>query len=83
MLFDLQAGSNEVNDTGELETSTAIVKRLSGQLNAWYRMDHYKTMISEAAMLQRENGDLNRRVYLGFWDEANVDEVQSIGRSGN
>jgi len=40
-------------------------------------------MISEAAMLQRENGDLNRRVYLGFWDEANVDEVQSIGRSGN
>ena len=83
MLFDLQTDPNEMNDLGESSDHAVILDTLINQLNAWYRQHHNKTMISDAEVISRENGDLKRGIFLGFWDEVDMEEARRTGRTGN
>ncbi len=83
MLFDLQTDPNEMNDLGESADHAEITDALTNQLNAWYRQHHNKTMISDAEVIKRENGDLRRGIFLGFWDEVDMEEARRTGRTGN
>ena len=83
MLFDLDSDPDEMNDLGDTEGYAEIQQELSSQLNAWYRQHHNKTMISEDDIIKRENGDLKRGIFLGFWDQADLDDAYRTGRTGN
>ena len=83
MLFDLEADPDEMNDLGDTEDYAETRQNLASQLNAWYRRHHNKTTISEADTIKRENGDLKRGIFLGFWDQADMDEAYRTGRTGN
>ena len=83
LLFDLQKDPGEMNDLGENPEYFETIQRLENQLNAWYRQHHNKTMTSDAEVFKRENGDLRRGIFLGFWDQADMDEAHRTGRTGN
>jgi len=40
-------------------------------------------MHADEEVYKRENGDLRRGIYLGFWDQADMDEAPRAGRTGN
>lgn len=83
MLFDLHNDPDEMNDIGDHADHAKTTERLSSQLNSWYRQHHNKTMHSQADVIKRENGDLRRGIFLGFWDQADLDEAHRTGRTGN
>jgi len=83
MLFDLKNDPNEMVDLGNDPDSADTTQRMLDRLNAWYRRHHNKTMHSDDEVFKRENGDLRRGIYLGFWDKADMDEAQRTGRTGN
>jgi len=83
MLFDLQTDPDEMNDLGDNPDHVETTNRLETELNAWYRRHHNKTMYPDEEVIKREGGDLRRGIYLGFWDQADVDEAHKTGRSGN
>ena len=83
MLFDLQIDPGEMHDLGDTSEHADTTQRLVNQLNAWYRQHHNKTTVSDADVIKRENGDLRRGIFLGFWDQADLDEAHRTGRTGN
>lgn len=83
MLFDLQNDPDELNDLGDTPDSAKTAERLTNQLHGWYRQHHNKTMTSDSEVVKRENGDLKRGIYLGFWDHADMEEARRTGRTGN
>ena len=83
MLYDLELDPNELVDSGDDPNYSEQIDRLSEILNSWYRQHHTKTTISEADTKNRENGDLRRGVFLGFWDQADMDEAVRLGSTGN
>lgn len=83
MLYDQQTDPNELIDIAEHEDHAETRQRLTDELNAWYRKHHNKTMHSEQDIIARENGDLRRGIFLGFWDQADLDEAKRLGRTGN
>lgn len=83
MLFNLKSDPQEMNDLGDNPEYLETTARLSNQLNAWYRRHHNKTMHSDEEVFKRENGDLRRGIYLGFWDQADMDEAHRTGQTGN
>lgn len=83
MLFDLKNDPEEMNDLGDNAEYAETTAQLSNQLNTWYRRHHNKTMHSDEDVQKRENGDLRRGIYLGFWDQADMDEAHRDGKTGN
>ena len=83
MLFDTEADPNELVDLGDRSGHQETRDHLMDNLNAWFRKPHGKTMHSHADVLARENGDLRRGIYLGFWDQADIDEAARLGQTGN
>ena len=83
MLFDLHSDPDELSDLGDSVQHVETCDRLTARLNAWFRQHHNKTMHSDAEILARENGDLRRGIFLGFWDQDDMDEAARLGRTGN
>lgn len=83
MLFDLQTDPDELSDLGDSADHAETCDCLMARLNAWFRQHHNRTMHSDAEVLARENGDLRRGIFLGFWDQDDMDEAARLGRTGN
>lgn len=83
ILYDLVDDPNELHDCGEAEDKADVISDLTAQLNAWYRQHHSRTTISTAQIEKRVGGDMRRGIYIGFWNEDELDEAKRIGRSGN
>ena len=83
MLYDQESDPNELIDLGDSAEHADIRDRLLARLNAWFRKHHSKTMHSDAEVIGRENGDLRRGIYLGFWDQDDMDEAARLGETGN
>lgn len=83
MLFDLHSDPHEMNDLGDNAFHSKTCDTLMNELNAWYRQHHNKTMHAEDEIIARENGDIKRGIFLGFWDQSDIDEAKRTGRTGN
>ncbi len=83
MLFDQESDPNELLDLGDNPDHANTCERLMAELNGWYRLNHSKTMHSDADLNARKNGDLKRGIYLGFWDQNDMDEAHRLGETGN
>ena len=83
MLFDLQKDPGELTDLGKNLDHKEICDNLMEQLNSWYRQHHNKTMHSNADIVARENGAVRRGIYLGFWDQEEIDEAAQLAASKN
>jgi len=81
MLYDLQNDPEEISDLGDDENHQRTAIELMDRLNEWYRQHHNKIMHSDAEMIQRENGDLRRGIFLGIWDQADDDGTRRTGRT--
>ncbi|MEM9642247.1 MAG: hypothetical protein AAGA19_12200 [Pseudomonadota bacterium] len=42
-----------------------------------------RTAISDATIAGRKGGELAKGIIIGFWDEEELSEAQSLGDSGN
>lgn len=83
MLYDLENDPQEFHDRGEDPDAGDVRGQLMEKLNAWYRRHHARTTISDSEIAARSGGDMRRGIYLGFWDEEDLDEAERLGRSGN
>ncbi len=83
LLFDLQTDPRELNDLGDSADHAEIRDRMMAQLNAWFRKHHNRTMHSDAEVIARENGDLRRGIFIGFWNQDDMDEALRLGKTGN
>lgn len=73
MLFDLETDPDEFNDLGESEAHKAEIQRMSDALFSWTRKQHSRVTISDADINARKcRDDAEDGVYLGFWDEAEL-----------
>ena len=82
MLYDLETDPDEFLDRGDDPAASDARGRLMANLNAWYRRHHNRTTISDSEIKARSGGDMQRGIYLGFWDESDLAEAERLGRSG-
>lgn len=82
-LFDLVRDPDELIDHGACPEHAKVRANLRERLNAWYRQHHARTTISDAEITARENSDLRRGILIGFWDDADIEEANQLGCTGN
>lgn len=83
MMYDLQNDPDEFVDIGDDKQFIDERERMLEQLNLWYRKHHTRTTISEEQVEARVGGDMRKGIYIGFWDEDELDKAKELGRSGN
>lgn len=73
ILYDLQSDPNEYIDLGADEQYRPEIDRLSQAMFAWSRRQHNRVAISDARIDNEMcHDDAAEGVYLGFWDEAEL-----------
>lgn len=83
MLYDLKEDPQEFTDLGSDELYAETCHYLLDELNSWYRKHHTRTTISDQQIEARVGGDMRKGIYIGFWDEDELDAAKKLGRSGN
>ena len=83
MLFDLEIDPHELTDLGADPTYQDECNRLYEVMNRWARKPHSRTTITDEELAARGLNELELGIYIGFWDEADMQEAQTVGHSGN
>lgn len=83
MLYDLEADPDEFIDLGEEPQMLDQIKRLEADLFAWYRKHHTRTTISDEEIARRAGREFQRGIYIGFWDQTDIDEATALDEGGN
>ncbi len=83
MLYDLETDPGELTDLGADPTHAPEIARLTEAMNAWARGHHNRVTMSEAEINKRAGGEMRRGVFIGFWDQAEMDAALAEGKSGN
>ncbi len=83
MLYDLAADPQEFHDLGGNAEYGEARARLNGYLLAWLSRHHNRVTISDRDIEARAGGEFFRGIYIGFWDQDDLDEAQRDGEGGN
>ncbi len=83
MLYDLQVDPNEFADLGDQPQMRPVIEKLEADLFAWYRKHHTRTTISDAEIAKRAGREFQRGIYIGFWDQADIDDANEKDFGGN
>ena len=73
MLFDLETDPQELNDLGADPAHAGQVARLMARLNRWARRNAQRTTMTDAALLGARGRAFDAGIYLGVWDESELD----------
>lgn len=73
MLFDLETDPQELNDLGADPAHADQVARLMARLNRWARRNAQRTTMTDAALLGARGRAFDAGIYLGVWDENELD----------
>ncbi len=83
MLFDLETDPDELVDLGTDPAHEPERQRLREAIFDWTRQHHNRITMSDAAIARSSGGEFRNGIYIGFWDEADMAEAETEGRSGN
>jgi arylsulfatase A-like enzyme len=83
MLFDLESDPQELRDLGDMPDHADQITRLCEMMFAWARRQHNRVAISDEkinTVMCRDDADYG--VYLGFWDEEELESWKSQQEQG-
>lgn len=83
MLFDLETDPNEFMDLGSSADYDAIKFRLLDNLFTWSRGHHNRVTTSDDYIKNNAGKEFFKGIYIGFWDEDEIDEANKNGGAGN
>ncbi len=83
ILFDLHLDPNEFNDLGAHKQSAEIRHHLLETMFAWSRRHHNRVTISDEEIEARAGMEFFRGIYIGFWDQRELDDAFQEGAGGN
>ena len=73
MLYDLKTDPEEVVDLGDSKKHQTQIERMREMMFSWARQQHTRVAISDAQIeTSRCHDDAEDGVYLGFWDETEL-----------
>ncbi len=75
ILFDLKADPKEFTDLGDDPTYAQTRDRLNGELLRWTERLRTRTTMTDVRVDQLTEIETNEGIWIGFWDEADVDRA--------
>ncbi|MGI9410567.1 MAG: sulfatase-like hydrolase/transferase [Hyphomicrobiaceae bacterium] len=83
MLYDLESDPDEFADLGRDPAFEADRQRLREEIFAWSRKPACRITATDDQIRARSGGEFKRGIKIGFWDQADIDEAEREGESGN
>jgi len=83
MLYDLQNDPQELFDLGADPAHQDVRDRLEKVMNHWARHPRNRTTITDEDFRKTAESELDGGFYIGFWDQADVNDAEAEGFSGN
>jgi arylsulfatase A-like enzyme len=83
MLYDLQSDPQELFDLGADPAHQDVRDRLEKVMNHWARHPRNRTTITDEDFRKTAENELDGGFYIGFWDQADVNDAEAEGFSGN
>lgn len=82
ILFDLGADPDELNDLGADPAQADNIGRLKAMIHEWALRHHTRVTMSDKEIESWLGGEIQQGIYLGCWDEADIEEINQSGDSG-
>ena len=82
MLFDLKNDPQELRDLGDDPAQAETISRLKQALMDWALRHHTRVTVSDAELEDAIGGETGIGIYLGCWDQNDMDEINRTGDSG-
>ena len=83
MLYDLETDPQEFHDLGAHPDTAGERARLEAMLTDWALRPHNRVTVSDARIAAARGGELSQNIFIGFWDEPDIDAARTEGESGN
>ncbi|PRY24204.1 arylsulfatase A-like enzyme [Aliiruegeria haliotis] len=83
MLFDQETDPEELHDLGADPAFQAERDRLHAALVEWALEHHNRTTMSDSRIAETTGNEWAQKIYIGFWDDADLEEAALEGASGN
>jgi len=83
MLYDLESDPQEFHDLGADPSYAGECERLSELMCQWARRHHSRVTVSDERIANRKGDELSKGIIIGFWDEAELEQAITEGKSGN
>ena len=83
MLYDLESDPDEFADLGRDPAFEAERQRLREEIFAWSRKPACRITATDDQIRARSGGEFKRGIKIGFWDQADIEEAEREGESGN
>ena len=83
MLFDLQTDPNEYSDLGQSAKHAGIRAELLDKMFAWSRQHHNRVTTSDDYIEKGAGKEFFKGIYIGFWDEEEIEQANRLGEGGN
>ncbi|KGJ03079.1 Arylsulfatase A [Paracoccus halophilus] len=82
MLFDLAEDPDELRDLGADPACREVIVRLTRALLDWALRHHCRVTVSDADLQDAIGGEARAGIYLGCWDQGDIDQIIRSGDSG-
>lgn len=82
ILFDLSVDPDEVDDLGATPGYSDVIGRLNKALLEWALRHHNRVTVSDASLQDAIGRQSAIGIYLGCWDESDIEEIRTTGDAG-
>lgn len=83
ILFDLKNDPNEFEDLGSSSDYEQVREELLGKIFKWSRSHHNRVTTSDDYIQNAAGKEFFKGIYIGFWDEDEVEIATQKGEGGN
>ena len=82
MLFDVATDPDELDDLGEDPHHATTIARLREALAEWALRHHNRVTVSDAYLENAIGSEAEVGIFLGCWDEKDIEEIKRTGDTG-